>query len=307
MMFAGGKKDGCWRMVLMVMVLAVSGCVTSPSKDQLGPKRVFNTPAQIPSGEAVVFFFREDGVKTTHVPNVWTEHRLVGALMPASYAQGRLCAGTTRIGIAHRGSKLAEVSYTPIKVRAGEVIYVRIHAAATDLFAMEVVAADKAIPILERMERTSQIVSRSAHACVRVADIQKTTPLIQVVQDTDALFDFDRAAFDDILPLGRTRLDELVDSIRQAGVFVEHVRITGHTDRLGSVAYNNRLSIERANSIARYLRAKGLTGSINVVGQGKKFPVSKRCVGNKATPELIACLQPDRRVTIELWGQREGK
>ncbi|MDP3224246.1 MAG: OmpA family protein, partial [Rubrivivax sp.] len=80
------------------------------------------------------------------------------------------------------------------------------------------------------------------------------------------------------------------------------------TDRLGSAAYNERLSVERAEAVKAHLvSAGGLDSSkINVVGRGESTPVTQArdCPGQRATPKLIACLQPDRRVEVEVSGTR---
>lgn len=75
-------------------------------------------------------------------------------------------------------------------------------------------------------------------------------------------------------------------------VDVERIRIAGHTDSIGSRAYNKRLSKARASSVMRYLKAKGVTQPMSAVGYGKTKPVA-----NNATS---AGRQRNRRVEIEL-------
>ena len=80
----------------------------------------------------------------------------------------------------------------------------------------------------------------------------------------------------------------------------------GHTDRFGSDAYNQKLSEKRAAAVKAYLVSKGIEANrIYTEGKGKKNPVTKpdQCPGPKSK-KTIACLQPDRRVDIELIGTK---
>lgn len=119
----------------------------------------------------------------------------------------------------------------------------------------------------------------------------------------DALFDFDKAT---LKPEGMKKLDELADALR--GKQHDTIVATGHTDRIGSVRYNQRLSERRAETVKKYLAGKGLdVARINAIGKGKSQPVTKPtdCRGPKMTRAAIrACLQPDRRVDIEVSGSR---
>ncbi|MDR3086691.1 MAG: OmpA family protein, partial [Azoarcus sp.] len=80
--------------------------------------------------------------------------------------------------------------------------------------------------------------------------------------------------------------------------------VVGHTDRLGSPAYNQRLSERRAAAVKSYLVSKGIdTSRIYTEGKGKTSPVpNTECNNVKARKSLIECLQPNRRVDIEIIG-----
>ncbi|MEQ1776520.1 MAG: OmpA family protein, partial [Burkholderiales bacterium] len=87
----------------------------------------------------------------------------------------------------------------------------------------------------------------------------------------DALFDFDKAV---LKPAGMKKLDDLAAALK--GTQYDTVVATGHTDRLGSVDYNQRLSHRRAEAVRTYLISKGLDGrKISAVGKGKTQPVTK--------------------------------
>jgi OOP family OmpA-OmpF porin len=117
----------------------------------------------------------------------------------------------------------------------------------------------------------------------------------------DALFDFNKAV---LRPAGKAKLDELVAKAK--AIKLEVILAVGHTDRIGGDAYNQKLSEKRAAAVKEYLVAKGIEANrVYTEGKGKKQPVTgDKCKGNAKTKALIDCLQPDRRVDIEVIGTK---
>ena len=117
----------------------------------------------------------------------------------------------------------------------------------------------------------------------------------------DALFDFDKAT---LRPEGKAKLDELVSKAN--AIKLEVILVVGHTDRIGSAAYNQTLSEKRAAAVKEYLVAKGIEANrVYTEGKGKTQPVTgDKCKGNVKTKALIECLQPDRRADIEIIGTK---
>jgi OOP family OmpA-OmpF porin len=118
------------------------------------------------------------------------------------------------------------------------------------------------------------------------------------------LFEFDKAT----LRLPQPKLDEIA-SVLVRDASIDRVTITGYTDRLGSDAYNQRLSVRRADAVKAYLVSKGTAQNrVYTEGKGEKQPVSgDKCKGmgeDRKNAKLIECLQPDRRVEIEVIGTR---
>lgn len=121
---------------------------------------------------------------------------------------------------------------------------------------------------------------------------------------SEALFDFDKAT---LRPGARQSLDELANKLTNYPKAIDSIRVYGHTDRLGSADYNQRLSTERAAAVTDYLTSRGVPASkIRSEGKGSSEPVSN-CEGTKKTKALIACLQPDRRVEVHITIEREVK
>lgn len=117
----------------------------------------------------------------------------------------------------------------------------------------------------------------------------------------EKLFGFDKANLKDA---GRAALDEAAEQIK-ANPKISNVIVTGHTDRLGSFEYNQKLSERRAKQVADYLATKGVgTDILTPTGRGESVPVVA-CEGVKPRKALIECLQPNRRVTIEAQVKQE--
>jgi len=119
----------------------------------------------------------------------------------------------------------------------------------------------------------------------------------------DSLFDFGKET---VRPAGKVALDEFAAQLK--GAQFDVITVTGYTDRIGSHAYNMKLSTRRAESVKSYLVvAAGVPADkVTVRGADGEDPVTKpdECPGQRRTPKLIACLQPDRRVDVEVAGTR---
>lgn len=125
----------------------------------------------------------------------------------------------------------------------------------------------------------------------------------RVTLSSDTLFAFDKHAVADIKPNGREELDALARKLNAPATRSARVHVVGYTDRLGSSAYNRRLSEQRAATVRDYLVSRGVAADrIDAEGRGAADPV-KAC-HDRNREALIACLQPNRRVVVEVVGER---
>ena len=133
-----------------------------------------------------------------------------------------------------------------------------------------------------------------------------TAPPVKVIERldiaADALFSFNKADQDDLLPEGKLKLDKLVAKLHDAYAEIEKITLVGYTDRLGGVQYNQRLSERRAQTVKVYLQTKGITGSIDASGRGEADQVAQCGLSTKPNKKLTDCLQVNRRVTVEVTG-----
>lgn len=111
----------------------------------------------------------------------------------------------------------------------------------------------------------------------------------------DAFFDFDKAV---LKSEAKTKLDDMASKLQ--GINLEVVIAVGHTDSVGSDAYNQKLSVKRAEAVKAYLVSKGIEANrVYTEGKGKKQPVA-----DNKTAEGRA---QNRRVEIEVVGTRNVK
>ena len=119
-----------------------------------------------------------------------------------------------------------------------------------------------------------------------VAQTQKVT------YAADAFFDFDKSV---LKPEGKAKLDDLVSKVK--GINLEVIIAVGHTDSIGTDAYNQKLSVRRSEAVKAYLVSKGIERNrVYTEGKGEKQPIA-----DNKTKEGRA---KNRRVEIEVVGTR---
>lgn len=112
----------------------------------------------------------------------------------------------------------------------------------------------------------------------------------------DALFAFGKSGIGDLLHGGQAQLDKVLASLGGASN-VERLEVVGHSDRIGSEAANQVLSLARARSVADYFASKGVArDKLVVAGRGESEPIVQCTNGTKSA--LVGCLAPNRRVVL---------
>jgi outer membrane protein OmpA-like peptidoglycan-associated protein len=236
--------------------------------------------ASVLSGGSVIVYRENDG-DTKHAPAIFAnEEKIMAALLPGEYAQAMVCTSDIQLRVATRGDLVTAGQSQTIGIQKGKITYVKISEMPDKTFASSVVNETEAQNALKNIKFTSNIVNRF---------------ISQVVFNADSLFPFNSAA---LLPSAITQLDKLILDINMCDK-IKHISIIGHSDRIGNKAYNEQLSVKRAGAVADYLTRNGVMVSMNIEGRGSREPVTTNCAG-RFSPELIQCLQPDRRVVVKL-------
>ena len=117
----------------------------------------------------------------------------------------------------------------------------------------------------------------------------------KVTYAADAFFDFDKSV---LKPEGKAKLDDLASKVKD--INLEVIIAVGHTDSVGSDAYNQKLSVRRSEAVKAYLVSKGIEKNrVYTEGKGEKQPVA-----DNKTAEGRA---KNRRVEIEVVGTRAAQ
>lgn len=171
----------------------------------------------------------------------------------------------------------------------------------------------QATPHVAMAEDAVRLAGEEAAACAKpvaapvIAPAPPPAPAPVVVQKEsitllgDALFKFNKAGRNDLLPGGLERLREVAESLKQYRK-IESIHYVGHTDRYGKPDYNDALSLQRANTVRDYLAGMGVKADkVSTEGRGNREPVVQ-CSTTPPKPEQTVCLTPNRRVAIEVVG-----
>ena len=140
------------------------------------------------------------------------------------------------------------------------------------------------------VDTTPGPVAAPAAAAAAVAAVPSSE---KITFEADTFFDFDKSV---LKPAGKTKLNDLASKLQ--GIDIEVVVATGHTDSVGSDAYNIKLSLRRANAVKAFLVSKGIPADrIFTAGKGEGTPVAS----NKTRDGRAK----NRRVEVEVVGSRK--
>jgi len=149
------------------------------------------------------------------------------------------------------------------------------------------------------------IAAKTTPAPQPAAVIAGKTVFVPFSLETEALFTYNKA---ELRPQGKQRIsDEVVDKMKEYSKD-NVIVISGYADRIGNPKYNMALSQSRADAVKAYLVEQGIDGSrIETVAKGEADPVVScdniKGRANRYNKALIACLQPNRRIVLDLKGE----
>jgi OOP family OmpA-OmpF porin len=169
--------------------------------------------------------------------------------------------------------------------------------AGHDAWARSFSNAEKRLPEVQgNLRKSAETALQCSQAKQSVAPALAVEAPRKITLRADSLFRFNGSDAAAILPAGKQRLDDVVTGLKKVPT-IRQLRITGYADRLGSDAYNQSLSLQRAQTVRQYLTSHGVTLPMTAQGQGSANP-AVACPQTKRN-ELVRCLAPNRRVEIE--------
>jgi outer membrane protein OmpA-like peptidoglycan-associated protein len=264
---------GFWILLMLVVTNAAAG-------DMLHGPAVGGAATSSREGSVIIYRGADADIST--IPVIYVNGRIAGTLMPGEYAQATVCTSDVTLRIGTRGAEVAKGESHTVHIGGGMTAYVKVTRTRDNTFVGRPVDPVRGHREVAGMEHVSNVINRFVP---------------EIVLGSDGLFAFGSA---ELLPSVKEKLGQLVEDIVLCEGRISSIRVVGHTDRIGSAATNKKLSVKRAESVAAYLVSRGVKSHIDIEGRGEEEPVTTNCIGEGRSPELIECLQPDRRVVIEL-------
>ena len=272
--------------------------------DVLG-ERFAQLPAVAASQSRIVLYRLDDnrdGATSVFVNDRYHTSLVPGAWSQLCYRSGPIEIATRQMQAATRPAKDRYDAISAITLQGGQVHYLRV----SDTHSRPVlrpVPAAQALQELGSARLQLHTVSRVAQDCMEVmvapAVLAQTYTLA-----ADTLFAFDRSDRAGMTDAGTRAIDLLLSRLSQDYSRIDRVHLIGHADPLGRPERNERLSIERAQTVREYITTTGaLQAPMTAEGRSSREPVVRHC-GNTATPQAIACNLPNRRVAVEVTGIR---
>lgn len=299
------------RLLLLLSPLLFLGC----AQKTIAPIEVRPNTAPLSSEVSEITFYRGEG-KNNIASTVWLNNHMVGSLLPQRFAQTTACKGMATVGLSGVYDQDQTLhNHPPIAVKGSSRLYFKVVEDTSGMFSLMQVEEKGAQAELAKFDAGSHIINRYIPDCtppapvpvvvekpVVIEKLVMSSPVVleKINLQSGALFAWDSF---ELKPEGRSALNALVQTIQAKKLNIDTIRIVGHTDRLGSEQYNMILSQKRAQSVAEHLKSQRLSVPMEVIGRGSTEPVTIAC-NSKKSQKLIQCLEPDRRVTIDLIGQQ---
>ncbi|MGO1765830.1 cell envelope biogenesis protein OmpA [Advenella sp. S44] len=158
--------------------------------------------------------------------------------------------------------------------------------------------------LFDKYHRAQSFFMRSVGEPNEICTLGDSPKVQQFDLAADGVFAFDKADLKNLTASGKAKLQDLARKIGQLGA-VDSIEITGYTDPLGSAAYNRALSAQRAMTVKQYLATLGVPANVMSASGAGATTAFAQCDRRMGKAQLIACLSPNRRVTLKVRGARK--
>lgn len=270
--------------------------------------QAFTTPYPIGADQSRIMVYRTAPGQLSGATSVFVDGRyhtslVVGAWSALCYRSGPAEIGARQMTVGSRPKDAAD-SITALQLQGGQTHYLRVHE-AQGRPVLQPVAAAQAHQEMALTQEQVHTISRVAQPCREgAAPVVTANAPHRITLPADTLFAFNRSDVAAMTGPGLAAIDNLLAMLKADFSKIEAMNVIGHADPLGNPLDNERLAKERAHTVTNYLQSRGLDGvKWTVEGRGDRDPVISTC-GRQATPRSIACNLPNRRVVVEVSGQR---
>lgn len=289
-------------LVTIVLGLVLSACSQTSINKPLEVWKNFEQSAvstlQFGENQSLVVFYRQSDILGPAV-NLYVNGDYQASLLPNAYTPIAVCSAknlftSSFVTNTAFGNRSQGVHYvTPVN----EIVYVKViqeKNSKLNFIRVEKSVAEQEIALLPKENQTLSRV-RTAQNCGKPV-------LANAELNVSALFAFNKAGYNDILPNGKQEIIKFAVRIGELQGATKVV-VSGHTDPEGSANYNQMLSQKRAETVKTALQSAGMNLPVEAVGYGKSQPVVTHCnnLKNKAKQE---CNKPNRRVEITVYGNK---
>jgi OOP family OmpA-OmpF porin len=290
----------------------------------------YNLGASVAAGQSRVIFYRPQNAPTRGAISVLVNEQYHASLIAGGYSFICLTPGQVELGVRQmdvelRPNKDGLDAISAIDLKSGQTYYMKVDEQQGRRIFLRPVAVSLALQELASTRLQVHTVSRvkPVQEC-RTVDAPQVTAVTpqgpaysaapayvsppaagqsyQLAGDT--LFAFNRSDRGGLTQDGVMAIQRLLNQIRMEYSRIDRIHVIGHADPLGNDYSNERLSIERAQTVRDYIEVAGqLNGRVSTEGRGSREPVVRHC-SRITSPESMACNQPNRRVAVEVTGQR---
>ncbi|WP_217549261.1 OmpA family protein [Pantoea sp. GbtcB22] len=257
--------------------------------------------ASVSAPQAQIVYYRSAGSNEKAAAHVYVDGEYQAALLSGGYTTFCVAAGSHSLGAwvndapGYQGKNQQPYRDTLV---AGKTYFVKVD------------SGNNGRPLTvsrEQAEQELQGLKQQVHTLSRASSVQqcqyKASQYKDYTLSGDVLFAFGKSARRDVSGQGEEAVRQLVSQIKQGTVNVNHITVTGHTDAIGSASANQRLGLQRAQTVRRMIIENGIPArSVSAESAGSNEPVSQQCSGSRA--ERISCMAPDRRVVVRVDANR---
>jgi len=269
---------------------------------------------QVADQQTRMVFYRT--LPTSAVPgaaSIYVNGAYHASLIPGGYSEVCVSPGAFELGLKSvtvgREAKDLLDTITVVQSTGGQSMFFRVEEANNNRQLLKPVAKVEALREIKDMREQTHTISRvlGATECKYTPSpmpVPEIRPPQTIELSADALFAFGKSELSAITPPGQDTLNAFIAQVLDQYTQIDRLHIIGHADPLGQNEPNERLSVQRAQTILQYFSRSGLDKvRMTSEGRGSREPVVTMC-GHVETPRAIACHAPNRRVSIEVSGIR---